>query len=180
MYNLRTQLLQYNPTNPYEIDAKQRMIEFYDRYEDRFERTLLGGHFTASGWLLNPAKTHVLLMHHKKLNMWIQPGGHCDGNPNVLEVAIKEAEEESGMCGITAMHHDIFDIDIHLIPARKNEPEHFHYDVRFLLQAPTNIFFKNDESHSLQWIALKSSQWPTNESSIIRMVEKSRNIDHTL
>lgn len=101
--------------NPYleENQFKTDMITFIKEHENCFERTFEVGHMTASAWLLSKDHTHALLLHHKKLNRWLQLGGHCDGNPDVLAVAIKEAQEESGIQGIVAADPAIFDIDIH-------------------------------------------------------------------
>ena len=125
-------LNEYTPTQE-EILFKDKILSFVNQYENCFERSLEIGHITASSWLLNKEKTKALLMHHAKLNMWVQLGGHCDGDPDVLEVAIKEAQEESGIQNIKAVSDKIFDIDIHLIPETKKEKSHYHYDVRFLL-----------------------------------------------
>src|SRR5665647_2028334 len=127
---LISQLEKYNPTDPGEIAFKREMISFIHAHADCFERTLPIGHITASAWLLDKDGTHALLMHHTKLDKWFQLGGHCDGDSDVLAVAIKEAQEESGMKGIAALNSDIFDIDIHLIPENPREKAHLHYDVR--------------------------------------------------
>lgn len=165
-------LSQYKPT-PQEIVAKERIITFVQQYPDCFERTQTHGHITASAWLLNNKKTHALLMHHAKLNMWVQLGGHCDGNPNVLEVAIKEAQEESGITNIAPVHEHIFDIDVHLIPETIKEKAHYHYDVRFLLQVTSNeAFVKNNESTELRWINKNPRMLPTQELSVMRLFHK--------
>jgi hypothetical protein len=90
----------YFPEDINEINYKQRMLDFLNTHQNPFARSLKIGHFTASAFLLNTDKTKFLLMHHKKINLWIQPGGHCDGNPDVLAVAIKESQEESGIMEI--------------------------------------------------------------------------------
>lgn len=170
--DLLTKLKKYNPTQG-EQEFKQGMIDFIQRYENCFERALEVGHITASAWLLNREKTHALLMHHAKLDMWVQVGGHCDGNPDVLAVAIKEAQEESGIEHIEPLDSHIFDIDIHLIPANSKEKEHYHYDVRFLLQvASDEMVVKNSESKALRWIGKEKNELPTREISVVRMFNK--------
>ena len=94
-----------------------------------FERTHLPGHITGSSWIVDSAHTQVLLVHHAKLNKWLQPGGHADGDENVLRVALREAEEETGLKKLTVILETPFDVDVHLIPARKDFGEHFHFDV---------------------------------------------------
>ena len=166
-------LNEYRNTYPQESATVQRYIEFVERYPDCFERTQQAGHVTGSAWLVNLTGTHVLLTHHKKLNKWLQLGGHADGHTNALEVALKEAREESGIENITAISPKLFDIDIHEIPARKSEPAHFHYDARFALQVNgTNKFTVSTESHALEWIQISQLAKRTDEISMLRMAEK--------
>lgn len=170
---LITLLEKYNPTDKEEIISKEEMLAFIRAHPDCFERTLLMGHITASAWLLNQEGTHALLMHHSKLDKWLQLGGHCDGESDVLGVAIKEAQEESGIQGIQSVNNDIFDIDIHLIPENSREKTHFHYDIRFLLQVVSHEnFIQNSESKELRWIAKNRVQLPTQEQSVVRIFEK--------
>ena len=90
---------------------------------DCFQRTHLPGHLTGSAWILNKSKTKVVLVHHGKLNRWMQPGGHADGDENIFAVACREGNEETGIGNLIGAE-EIFDIDIHTIPARKDFPEH--------------------------------------------------------
>jgi 8-oxo-dGTP pyrophosphatase MutT (NUDIX family) len=155
-----------------EIHAKQTIISFVQAQEQCFERSLDIGHITASSWLLSTDKTKALLMHHRKLDMWVQLGGHCDGDPDVLAVAIKEAQEESGIQDVRALSSGIFDIDVHRIPENKKEKAHYHYDVRFLLHAwADDSFVQNNESKDLRWFS-QDEPLPTRERSVVRMYEK--------
>lgn len=166
-------LTAYKPYDKEEIEFKKRMIDFINRYPNCFERSLSIGHITASAWLLNKAGYHALLMHHTKLNKWFQLGGHCDGNPDVLAVALKEAQEESGINAIELVSTDIFDIDIHLIPANSGEAEHYHYDIRFLLRVVSDEkVVQNNESKELRWIDKNPDSMPTTHSSVARMFYK--------
>jgi 8-oxo-dGTP pyrophosphatase MutT (NUDIX family) len=163
----------YKPTDAAEIVFKQQMIEFIDEHPDCFERTLLQGHITASAWIVSADGERALLMHHTKLDKWFQLGGHCDGDPDTLSVALKEAHEESGIAHIVPVSTRIFDIDIHLIPANSKDPEHYHYDVRYLLQVSgSEHYVRNNESKELRWIGKDRSALPTQSSSMIRMFEK--------
>src|SRR5882672_8038315 len=99
-----------------------------------FHRDHLPGHITGSAWIVNEDFTKVLLVLHAKLGRWLQPGGHADGDENVLGVALREAEEETGVKQYELLHPGIFDLDIHPIPARKDFQEHLHYDIRYLVQ----------------------------------------------
>ncbi len=175
MYELEKQLQAYNPTDAQEKDYKQRTLEFLKTHENPFSRTQLAGHITASALLLNSAGDAFLLMHHTKLDRWFQPGGHCDGNPVVIETALREAEEETGLTGINVVSADIFDIDIHPIPANSKEPAHDHYDIRFLLQATNDTLVQNHESKDIRWFSFNDKNLPTKERSVLRMVEKYKN-----
>ena len=152
----------------------ERYTTFVKTYADCFERSQLLGHVTGSAFIVDASGSRVLLTHHRKLNRWLQPGGHADGVTDVHRVAMTEAEEESGLVSITFVTRDLLDVDIHAIPARPDEPEHFHYDCRFLLQAGTDDeFVVSDESHDLAWVALGDLESYTDEASILRMREKA-------
>ncbi len=137
-----------------------------------FERTHLPGHFTGSAWIVNVDRSKTLLVHHGKLNRWMQPGGHADGDSDVFRVALKEAEEETGVVPLQASPA-IFDIDIHSIPTRPDFPAHDHYDIRFLLIADdTRPAQVSHESHDVQWIPLDMLEAFTRERSVLRLKEK--------
>ncbi|CAO5675777.1 MAG: hypothetical protein NEHIOOID_00587 [Holosporales bacterium] len=159
--NFESLLISYSPVDVSEQIAKQQMLDFYERHPDCFLRSCQKGHFTASAWLLNKQETHVLLLLHKKLNLWLQLGGHCDGDSDILSVALREAQEESGIENIVPIHPNIFDLDIHVIPARENEPEHLHLDIRFLLKTTdTDTFVQNHESLALKWFEHNDPDFP--------------------
>jgi 8-oxo-dGTP pyrophosphatase MutT (NUDIX family) len=169
---LATLLHRYSAINE-EVSFKERMLAFFAAHDDCFERSLEIGHFTASSWLLSKDHSKALLTHHAKLNEWLQLGGHCDGNPDVLGVAIREAQEESGIQHIMPVHEQIFDIDIHLIPANRQEKEHYHYDVRFLLQVMSDEqMVKSNESHDLRWVGKHVDELPVVDASVLRMFNK--------
>ena len=156
-----------------ERDDHARMTAFVEANADCFERSLLEGHITGSAWILNHDRTATLLTHHRKLDLWLQPGGHADGDPDVRQVALREAVEESGIADLVLASHEIFDLDIHRIPARKNEPAHLHYDVRFLIQAPAGAqFVVSEESHALAWVPRADVAGYETDDSVLRMVTK--------
>ena len=140
-----------------------------------YQRERLEGHFTASAWIVNRKRTHTLLTLHRKLGRWLQLGGHADGNENLLEVAMKEAQEESGLKSLRFVDETIFDLDKHIIPERPHVPAHFHFDVRYILEADLNEdLIKSDESISLAWVAFDSVQDVIGYNpSILRMLEKT-------
>ena len=153
----------------------EETVAFVDAHPDCCERSLLQGHMTGSAWILDRDFRRVLLTHHRKLNRWLQPGGHADGEADILGVALREAREESGLLSICIVESVPFDVDIHVIPARGQEPEHKHYDVRFLFQADGNeAFHVSEESHALAWVSLQdlATRVDINES-VRRMVRKT-------
>jgi 8-oxo-dGTP pyrophosphatase MutT (NUDIX family) len=152
----------------------QDTICFIDAHEDCLCRTQLAGHLTGSAWIVNAARTHTLLTHHRKLDKWLQLGGHADGDPDLLRVALKEAREESGLTYLRPVHSTIFDVDRHLIPARKQEPAHYHYDLRFLIEAdPREPLTVTNESNDLAWVELSHVTALNPEESMARMVRKT-------
>ena len=128
-----TALNAYGERFPEEQTEVEKFRELLTEEPRCFERDCWRGHITGSAWLVNGAGTHVLLTHHRKLKMWLQLGGHSDGDPDTAAVALREAREESGL-GVRLLSKALFDVDVHLIPARKEDPEHHHYDVRFVMQ----------------------------------------------
>lgn len=133
---------------------------------------LIGGHVTASAFVLSPERDAVLLTHHRKLGIWIQLGGHCDGIMDAPFVALKEAYEESGLSRITALGEGVFDVDIHQIPETPREPAHLHYDARFLFLAATLDFAISEESFDLAWVPLARLEAYTSEQSVLRMRDR--------
>ena len=173
--DLFNQLLNYHSDY---LDERNFVLRFLDllSYPNCFERSLSFGHITASAWVTDQSLKQILLLHHVKLNRWLQPGGHADGNENVLEVAQKELEEETGLIDFSFREKKIFDLDIHTIPERKSVPQHDHYDVRFHIIANNpNEICGNSESLALKWVDLNDVPELTNqEASILRMIEKTR------
>ncbi len=171
MYLLAQQLKLYN-TSRFITDAERPILAQFEAFIDRnptcFDRSNVG-HITSSIWIVNAQKTHALLTHHKKLNIWVQLGGHNDGNNNCKQVALKEAQEESGITSFNFLSDSIFDIDIHPIPGSCT----FHYDIRYLLRAPPQAnFIISDESHNLAWIPFDQIKDYTTEQSVVRLNEK--------
>jgi len=168
-------LLNYHRDHPVESRTINRFMDFVKQEAGCFERSTISGHVTASAWILSPDGERVLLTHHRKLDRWLQLGGHADGDPDVLSVAYKEAREESGIDHFEQVLPGIFDLDIHVIPARKNEPEHFHYDVRYLFRVSGSTdYIVSAESHDLRWVGLDKVASLTTEESMLRMVAKHR------
>ena len=158
-----------------ETETVSKYKDFVIANENCFERSLLEGHITCGAWILDGAGTKTLLTHHRKLNRWLQLGGHADGDHDVHRVAAKEAQEESGISTLELVSKDIFDIDIHQIPPRGDVPAHFHYDARFLFRTTDNEKYEvSNESIDLAWVKIDEIKKYSSEESIVRMVEKTR------
>lgn len=166
-------LSQHQPTDSHEQEMLERIVVFVREHKNFYSRELLIGHLTGSAWIVDETFSHALLLHHGKLNKWLQPGGHIEDDADMLAAALREAREETGV----AVHpHSpaIFDVDIHEIPARATEPAHFHYDVRFLLVADrTAPLLVTSESKDLAWVAMEQIETLTQEESVLRMVRKT-------
>ncbi|MES2504775.1 MAG: NUDIX hydrolase [Myxococcota bacterium] len=163
----------YDPPSEQERLNKQAMLDFARQHADCFSRNNLVAHFTGSAWLLDRSGENALLLHHRKLDRWFQLGGHADGDTDLARVALKEAQEESGIQGIGFVQPGIFDLDIHEIPANAKEPRHFHYDVRFLLQVTSDeLLVQNAESKELRWVSKNVNDLPTDNLSVVRMFHK--------
>lgn len=173
---LRESLLVY----PEQPDIVARFHSLAASGAQCLERTCWEGHLTGSALITGPKYDCVLLTLHSKLGMWLQLGGHADGDADLARVALREAQEESGLAAFTFAGSQtafgappIFDLDIHAIPARKSEPQHLHYDVRYLLIAdPTEKLAITAESKDLRWLKLSDAYGLTQEPSMHRQFDK--------
>ena len=163
----------YVPADAAERSVRDRILQFVRRNPRCFERSLAEGHLTGSAWIVDRTRAHALLHHHRKLTRWLQPGGHADGDSDILLVALREAREETGLDEFRVVSPEVFDLDVHEIPARASESAHLHYDVRFLLEADRGTLpSASDESHEVAWLPLAAIEAWTAEDSILRMVRK--------
>lgn len=161
-----------------EPGAEEAMLaEFFPfiaAHPDCLWRTSLSGHLTASAWVVDAARSRTLLTHHMKLDRWLQLGGHVDGEADLLAAALREVREEAGLKRLCAVSSEIFDVDRHRIPVRGAEPEHWHYDVRFLIEAdPAEPLTVSDESRELAWVPLADVARLNPGESLARMVRKT-------
>ncbi len=168
----------YTSAYPTEKNTAEKILTLLTDVERCYHRDCYSpGHITASSWLVNSRHTHVLLTHHKKLNKWLQLGGHTDGNEDTLQSATREAQEESGILDFTPQSSDIFDIDVHTIPARGDEPEHDHFDIRYAFSCNGDERYSiSDESHAIEWVPIHDLETYTKETSMLRMAAKWKSI----
>ncbi|MES2691927.1 MAG: NUDIX hydrolase [Verrucomicrobiota bacterium] len=169
---LRRHAAQALETHEAEMTAETQ--RFVAAHEDCLLRSCVPGHLTGSAWVVSPDRTQTLLTHHLKLDKWLQLGGHADGDGNLLAVALREAGEESGLANVRAVTPEIFDVDRHWIPARKTDPGHYHYDLRFLIEAdPHEPLAISSESKDLAWVEIERVTALNPEESMARMVRKT-------
>jgi 8-oxo-dGTP pyrophosphatase MutT (NUDIX family) len=136
-----------------EIFFRKQTLDFVQTNDEYWQRSTLSGHLTGSAWVLNPQKDKALLIDHRGLEKWFQPGGHAEAtDESLLETARREASEECGLQELLLLSDQIFDLDIHLIPAKNDVPAHLHYDVRF-------AFFSESESLDGDVAEVKDLQW---------------------
>ena len=178
--NLETLIAQLRAYAARPLDANEaamatEYVPFVTAHTDCLLRTCVPGHLTASAWIVDRSRRWVLLTHHHKLDRWLQLGGHVDGNPDLLTAALREGHEESGLTRLAPVSREIFDVDRHRIPARKTEPVHWHYDVRFLFEADRNEPLKiSSESKDLAWVELEHVAALNTSESLARMVRKTK------
>jgi len=163
---------------PEQARFRERMLLLLDEEPGCFDRDTYPAHFTGSALVVSQDGERILLNHHRKLGRWMQFGGHCDGDADLLGVAMREAWEESGIKGLTPLQTTPFDLDIHTLPPTPKEPGHFHYDVRFLLVAPAGAEPKvSEESLDVRWFTSDALDALALDSSVIRMVARWRAIN---
>ena len=167
-------LAAYQPLDAQEALARERVAAFVSATAAFADHRTPVAHITASAWVTNTDRQKALLLHHKKLDMWVQPGGHVDGSDVDLQAAsLRELLEETGLLDAQLVSSDIFDIDIHTIPERGALPAHEHMDIRFWFVSSQATPIVSDESHELAWMDRNDIAQVTDEISIWRMVNKT-------
>ena len=162
------------------FDARERhfLARMHDlaRAASPFDRNSFApGHFTASAFVVDPKTHSLLLILHKKLGLWLQPGGHIDPGDELAALAARrEVLEETGVSELSPLFGNagIFDVDIHTIPARKLEPGHEHFDVRFAFAAENPVLSESDEVAGARWVPLVELPTLTSDESVLRAARK--------
>ena len=185
MKNLPSAIAAYVPCCEQESADKAAMLDFLARNPDALLRSNLAGHFTASAWIVNPARTHVLMAWHNIYRTWAWTGGHADGNSDLLAVALREAGEETGAACIEPVSRDIYSLEI--LPVNPHVKRgrfvsaHLHLNVTFLLQGDEAepLRAKTDENRAVRWfspeafIAACAEPW-MNERVYLKLIDKYR------
>lgn len=166
--------------SPAQSKIVERIKTFVRENTNCFDRECYKGHVTGSAWVTNHKMTKYALMYHRKLEMWVQAGGHCDGDPDTLKTAIKETEEELGLFELTPLlGGEILDVDVHLIPEKHGVAPHYHYDIRYFLRGGHRAdIFRNEESIEARWFLseeIRNLESHT-DPSVLRMLAKADDI----
>ncbi len=174
-FDLANELVNYEAFDEQEKANVKSVLEFLKNNSNSYDRSNLKGHVTAGGLVVD-GKGNVLLNHHKKTGMWFQFGGHSDGDTNCINVARREISEEAGIFDCKLISNDIFDVDVQQIAysAKKNEPEHFHYDINFLFLAKDKNFRISNESTEIKWVSIDEAKNLINkeDKAMQRMLKK--------
>jgi 8-oxo-dGTP pyrophosphatase MutT (NUDIX family) len=177
---VREQLTGYAGEGEREAGFVARMRELCDSANACERSHFAPGHFTASAFVLSPDHRDVVLIHHKKLGIWVQPGGHVEPtDSDLLSAARREVLEEVGLDDLEpfpASGSPVFDVDIHTIPARKQDPAHEHFDVRFAFVAKTRDLVHSGEVADLRWVSLSDVEQMGTDESVLRAVKKLRSL----
>jgi len=166
------------PGEPSHEASRRQILEFVDTHPDALHRSCLEGHLTGSAVVIDPSTQLVLLLFHAKVQRWLQPGGHADGDGNLARVALREAEEETGIDGLRVLTPAV-DLDVHVFhnakaPEPDREPDHLHLDVRHLVLAPAGAVPRgNEESEGLRWVAAGELGALELDEGTVRMVRSA-------
>lgn len=172
------QLRSYVPVDGLEEQHHRAVVDLLTKTAEPFSRhTFAPGHITASCFIVDGDR--LLLHRDRRLGRWLQMGGHVEDGESPQETSLREGAEESGLKDLAFLVDAVFDLDVHAIPAGKGEPDHHHYDVRFLAHTstPASISIDRRESEDLAWVPLEAAVALMNEEAstrVIRKIEKLR------
>ena len=177
---LAQELDRYSTADPAEAEALARIRRFVSSPADPFSRDNPEGHVTGSAVVARPDGSAFLLVHHRKLDRWLQPGGHAEeSDASVFDTAVREAREETGISDFVApIGRRIFDVDVHPIPARGRDPAHLHFDLRYLLtcRAPHDPSLAEDPERPMLWLPLERAREAGVDASFARALRKAHGL----
>jgi 8-oxo-dGTP pyrophosphatase MutT (NUDIX family) len=168
----------YQPVDEQEALHRQALLQLLRTASEPFSRThFVPGHVTASCFVLDP-HGRLLLHHHRRLDRWLQMGGHLEVGEEPLDAALREAAEESGLRDLRIVSEGIADLDVHIIPEGRGEPEHRHFDVRYIAQtaSPHSIVIDAQESRELMWFSLDRTAGMMSGEESLRVIQKIRRL----
>ena len=176
--NLQEQIKKFEPFNEQERADKEMMLEYINTFPDVLTRENKMCHFTASNWIVNKERTKVLMIYHNIYQSWAWTGGHSDGDDNLLHVALKEAEEETGLKYLKVLSDGIYSLEIVTVDCHikrgKFVPSHLHLDCCYLLEADEKepLRIKEDENSGVKWVDIDKVTEITNEPKMVPIYQK--------
>ncbi len=180
------QITKYNACNEQEQKDKETMLKFINSFEDVLTRENEFGHFTSSAWVVNKEKTKVLMIYHNIYDSWTWTGGHADGEDDLLNVAIREVCEETGIKNVNPVVEDVFSLEIICVNGHvkreKYVSSHLHMNLTFLLEADENetLYVKEDENSGVKWVdineAVSISKEPWIKVIYQKIIDKSNSL----
>lgn len=179
--NLKEEIENYKPYNEQEEKDKQMMIQYLNTFDDVLTRKNEFGHFTASAWVVNKEKTKVLMIYHNIYKSWAWTGGHADGESNLLNTAIRELKEETGVENVKILKDGIFSLEIVCVNGHiknnKYVSSHVHLNLTYLLEVDEKevVRIKEDENSGVKWIKIEDVAKASNEKWIIENIYKKSN-----
>ena len=175
---IKEQIETYKPFNEQEESDKKLMLDYINKFDDVLTRENRMCHFTASNWIVNQDRTKVLMIYHNIYKSWAWTGGHADGDSDLLHVALKEAEEETGIKNLKLLSDGIFGLQILTVDSHikrgKYVSSHLHLDCCFLFEAneEDELRIKEDENSGVKWIDIDEATKVTNEEKMKPIYEK--------
>ncbi len=154
----REMVMSYKATDHVSAYYKEQFLDLIARHPNDFANRYnytrgIQGHITAQGYVYNPGLDSIALMHHKKLDIWVGFGGHAEPeDTDIIATARREVIEEGGIADLSLVYDTPIDIDIHGFPAKGEQPDHLHYDIRFLFHTDSGTFNPNNESTDVRWV----------------------------
>ena len=184
MEDLKNRIEKYRPYNEQEKSDRNVMLKYINDFDDVLTRNNEYGHFTASGWVVNNKRTKVLMVYHNIYKSWSWTGGHSDGDSNLLNVAIKELKEETGVKNVKPILDDIFSLEIICVNGHvkkeKYVSSHVHLNVSYFLEADENdaLKVKEDENSGVKWVdidkVIEVSSEPWMKEIYKKLIEKMK------
>lgn len=184
MEDLKNRIEKYIPYNEQEKSDRNVMLKYINDFDDVLTRNNEYGHFTASGWVVNKKRTKVLMVYHNIYKSWSWTGGHSDGDSNLLNVAIKELKEETGVKNVKPILDDIFSLEIICVNGHvkkgKYVSSHVHLNVSYFLEADENdaLKVKEDENSGVKWVdidkVIEVSSEPWMKGIYKKLIEKMK------
>lgn len=186
--SLKENLEEFEPYNEQEEVDKKIILDYINNFDDTLTRQNKYGHFTSSAFVLNKERTKILMVYHKIYNSWAWPGGHSDGDSNLLNVAMKEAKEETGIKNVIPIFKNIYSIEIIGVNGHEKSEKyissHVHLNVTYLLEADENekIHIKEDENSGVKWVPIDNVLDLTSETWVrdrvyAKIIEKMKKGD---